>query len=311
MPVTYADYVNSGRIAAILNPLLHENLYDAVGLRRFMTFYPYTAGGSTTMNVTTVTRGYSMAAASSETSGGFTATDPTANQFQLTVALHGLLMRATDLFKVTGPGAALDVDYLLSLLLESLDLTLTDLMAGLFASVSGNVGQSGVDASADDLYDAVYYLRLNNNISQDRMAILHGQQVNNLQESIRNERGAIEYTQQTQNAVQATGRDGQTGYAFSHAGVDVYQCGSVPTATAGADRQGCVMAPGAFAYTLGGVALLGQEMVNPQDIIAGTNEMFIERSRDAGNSQTDFYAKAYPAVTEAEDLRAVKITTDA
>lgn len=312
MAITYADYIGKGRIAAVLSAGLHEMLYDGVVLAGMMDFRPYTGGGSSTMNLTTFTRGQAMAAASSETSGGFTATDPTASQKQLAVALYGLQMRPTDLFKITGQnGAPWDVDYILGVLTESLGLTLTDLLTALFASVTGGVGTSGSNASTDDIYDAIYFLRLGNNMNPRRMAILHGQQINDIQESIRAEGGATQFRTDTQQAVAATGMREGDGYVFSFAGVDFHQCGSVGTANGGADRQGVMMAPGAFAYTLGGVGVLGQEMVDPNDILIGTDQMFVERDRNAANSYTDLYAKAYPGVVEMETARAVKITTDA
>jgi hypothetical protein len=308
--LTYADYVNKGRIAAVLSAALHENLYDGSSLRAMMTFHPYSAGGSTTMNVTTTTRGYAMAAASSETSGGFSVLDPTASQFQLTIARYGLFMRPTDLFRITQPGSPFDVDYAVGMLSESLNLTLTDLLCGLFANVSGGVGTTTVNASTDDVYDAIYTLMLANAGASDIMAVLHGQQCNDVMQAIRGEGGAVQLRQDTQAAVVASGIRSGDGYRFSFAGVDFHQCDSVPTANGGADRQGAVFVPGAFGYTLGNVSQMDPN-IDPADIILGTSEMFIERSRDAQNAQSDLIANSYPGVVEQEDARAVKFTTDA
>ena len=311
MAYTYAAYVGSGRITAVLNEALHENLYDAVGLRSAMTFYPYNAGASTTMNITTGTRGYAMAAATSETDGSnITATDPTTGQFQLTIARYGLMMNPTDLFHITGKGSPLDLDYTISLLTESLDLTLTDLLVGLFSSVAGNVGTTGVNMSTDDLYDAIFYLTLNNNTASQLMGVLHGQQCNDLMSSIRGETGPMQFRTDAQRAVGLEGVRRGDGFRFSFAGVDIHQCNSVATANSGEDRQGSIFAPGAFAYTLGNVSDM-DPMVNPDDIVVGTSEMFVERNRDATHGDTEFIVNSYPGVAEAEDLRAVKVTTDA
>jgi hypothetical protein len=308
--LTYADYVNKGRIAAVLSEALHINLYDSSSLRGAMTFHPYTAGGSTTMNVTTSTRGYAMAPASSETSGGFTVVDPTASQFQLTIARYGLFMRPTDLFRITQTGSPFDIDYAVGMLSESLNLTLTDLLCTLFPNVSGNVGSTTVNADTDDVYDGIYTLMLANAGAADIMAVLHGQQINDIMGSIRAEGGAAQYRQDTQAAVAASGIRANDGYRFSFAGVDFHQCDSVPTANTGADRQGAMFVPGAFGYTLGNVSQMDPN-VDPADIILGTSEMFIERSRDAQNAQSDLIANSYPGVVEQEDARAVKFTTDA
>ena len=55
--VSYASLLSAGgRVARILSSLLHTNLYDPTGLRALMTFIPYSPMGSSTMNVTKVTR---------------------------------------------------------------------------------------------------------------------------------------------------------------------------------------------------------------------------------------------------------------
>ena len=156
MAITYAGYINQGRISAVLNELLHEDLYDDAALGGTMTYYPWMGTGAATMNVTKVQPGYSMAAAGSETVSNFSDTDPTASQFQLTASLHGLRMSSSGLFVNTGIGQALDMEYVYTLLMGSLDLTLTDLLVTLFAGVTGNVGTSGAPMTTDDLYDALY-----------------------------------------------------------------------------------------------------------------------------------------------------------
>ena len=164
--------------------------------------------------------------------------------------------------------------------------------------------------TTDDLYDALYYLRANNNLSRVYGAVLGPAQVNNLQESIRSEVGPQQYTPSAQTAVQMNGRSQQAAEAFNFMGVSVRLTPKVPQVNGNADFEGCIFAPGAFAFTLGDVSsILGAQMINPADIIAATSLMYIERDRDAVNSISSFLAKAYIGVAEAEDLRAVKVTT--
>lgn len=307
--ITYSSYTGAGRISAILTRLLHENLYDGVGLRGAMTFYPFPQSGSATMNITTVTRGNAMSAASNETSSGLTNAALTASQKQLTVARYGLIFQASDLFQLTGPNEALNVDYLYGVLTESLDLTLTDLLAALFPNVAGNVGTTTVNMSTSDLYDAIFYLTLNNNTATNLMGVLHAVQCNDLMQSIRSETGPAQYRMDAQSAVGLQGVRRGDGFRFSFAGVDIHQCNSVGTANGGDDRQGCIFAPGAFGYTLAPVALMDQ--VNPADLVVDAREVVVERNRDAVNGLTQFIANSYPGTVEMEDLRAVKVTTDA
>lgn len=302
--ISYATLLSAGgRVARILSSLLHTNLYDPTGLRALMTFVPYSPMGSSTMNVTKVTRGAVMAAATTELSSGFANTALSTGNYDLAVARYGLKMQPTDLMKITG--GALDVNYVVGVLTESLDLTLTDLLTALFSNIAGNVGTSGADLTVDDFFDAVYYLNLANNPGQ-LSVVLHNQQINDLIESIRGEGGPMQFRTDAQGLLQSPG----VGFRGQFAGVAVYQSDSCLLVNSSADRQGCMFSSGAFAYTLAPVAAL-DPMINPADILVATPEMFVERVRDGANGMTSLIANAYPGTAEAEDLRACRVTTDA
>ena len=301
--VSYATLVsNGGRLAKILSPLVHSTLYDETGLRGLMTQHGAENPGAATLNVTKVTRGLAMSAASTEISGGFSNAALTTGNFDLTVARYGLKLQTTDLFRMTENGG-LDVPYLLGILSESVDLTLTDLLCAAFANLANNVGVSGSDMTFDDFMDAKYFLNLQNNGAQ-LAAVLHAQQVNDLEESLVGLGGSVQFRQDVQRLFPVG-----PGFKGNLVGVDVYQSDSCALANTNADRRGAMFAAGCFAYRLGMVA--SDLMVNPQDIMVATPEMFIERARDAANAMSSFYVNSYPAVAEAEDLRGVRITTDA
>ena len=299
---------NGGRIAKILAAQLHVNLFDSQqGLRGLMEFRPL-MGPSGTLNVAKASMAYTAAAASSETSGGFSNTAFSTGNFDLTPARYGLQFQPSDLFAMTaGGGAPVTVDTLTSALLMAFDQTLAHLLTGLFSGVSGNVGTSGADLTADNFFDAIYTLNLANN-PRALAAVLHNVQVNDLVESMRGETGAIQYRSDIQGMLGNPG----AAYRATILGVDVYQSDKVRTANANADRQGCMFSNGAFAYTLGDVAeIIRQQMIAPADIVVQNPEMFIERIRDGANGLTSLLLNMYPGVAEAEDARAVKITTDA
>lgn len=300
--VSYATALSTGgRVASVLSPLLHTLLYDPTGLRAYADFKPFVAGGSDTMNVARYTRGAAMAAASSETSGGFSNADLVTTNYNLTPARYGMVRQATDLFKLTG--GALNIEVLLSILAESLDLTITDLLCALFPSLAGTAGTSGVNLSVDNWFDAIYYLNLKNNVGEGLVSVLHAQQVNDLTASVRGEAGAMQYRADAQGMLGPKG----VGFVGEFAGVKIVQSDSV--SSDGSDRRGAMFAPGCFVYTLGPVDVGVQ--VNPADIVVATPEMFVERNRDAANAMTSYVVNAYPAVAEQEDLRGIKIVTDA
>jgi hypothetical protein len=300
--ISYATVLSAGgRVARVLSPAIHQSLYDPVGLRSLMTYQPFSANGSATTNVTRVTRGAVAAATSTEVSGGFSQTVPTTTNYDIVVARYGLVMAPTDLFRMTADGGY-DVAYLLGMLMEALDLTLTDLLCALFANIAGSVGSSGVDMTVDDFFDAMYYLNLKNN-GTDVATVLHGQQVNDLIESVRGETGALQWSTEAQGLLRMPG----VGFKGQLLGIPVYQSDSVTGD--GSNRTGCMFAGGAFSYQLGDVSVLDPQ-INPEDVLFYTPEMFIERDRDAPNAITQYILNFYPGTAEAEDLRACRIVTD-
>lgn len=306
--VTYASLVsNGGRIAAVLAALLHENLYDSTSLRGLMEFREQ-VNGSTVGRVSTVTRGLNFAAASSETSGGASNTALTTGYYDLIVARYLAQMQPTDLMAISGDGGSgVNAALLISILLEGLDLTITNLLALAFPNLSTSVGATGVDLTVSNFFSAKYALNLTYN-GPGLACVLHPQQLNDLEASIRGEAGAMQYRQDAQMMLEAK----RTGYVGSFLGVDIFQSGRVTTANAGADRCGAMFSRGCYAYTLGDISrIMGQQLVNPADMVVATPEIFIERKRDADNAMTTYIANMYPAVVEAEDLRGVKIVTDA
>lgn len=301
---SYATFLsNGGRIAKELAFGFHENLMDPAALRFLMDFRPWMAGASDTMNVTKVTRGNVMAAASTEISGGFSNTLPTSGSFDITVARYGLVMQPSDLFHITSPGGGIDVAYIVDLLVRSLDLTLTDLLCGLFTNIAGRVGVSAQPMTVDDLFDGQFYLNLKNNPTGSA-AVLHAVQINNLRESTRGETGPFQFRSDAQGLLTAPG----VGFVGQLAGTALYQSDSCASVDTNVNRQGCIFTQGAFAYSLADVSQM-DPMINPADILVGTPEMFVERSRTAANALTAFYANSYPGVAEQEDLRACRITT--
>lgn len=304
---SYATLVsNGGRLSSILSDMWHENLYDPTDLRALMVYRPMVAGPSATMSTPSVSSFGAAAAASSEISGGASNTLLSTGKFDLTVARYLKKLQPTDLFAMTSQGSAINLELLFAQLTKTVGLTMTDLLCALFPSVASNVGTSGVNMSVQDWFSAAFALNLQSNGGRIA-AVLHGQQFNDFQDSLRGETGPLQWVDATAEMLMLRG----SGYKGSFMGVEVWQSDSVPTANAGADRQGCMFSQGAFGYTFGDVRPIVAQMINPADILVQTPELFIERSRDAANGMTSLLLNIYPGVVEQEDLRAVTITTDA
>ena len=304
--VTNATLVtNGGRLAEQLNAALHQTVYDSTDLRAVIDMIPWMAGsGSATMSVTKLPAPGPAAAASSETSGGFSNSTYTTGEYQLTAARYGRQLTMSDLAGLTAPAGGVDFPRLLQTLVQTEALTYTDLIAALFPSISASAGTTEVDLSVDNIFTAMATLELAN-VQGDYSCVLHGQQWADFRNSLRSESGAVQYRADTQGVLDI----GAYGAKGSWGGINFWVSDSVVTANAGEDRAGCLFGAGAFAYRGAPVAALAP-IVSPYELLRG-DTWFIEADRSHANGLTTAILNMYPAVAIAENARAVKIVTDA
>jgi hypothetical protein len=300
---------NGGRIGQVLSALVLEQLYDPSDLRSLMQFIPWSVQGSDTMRITLDAVPGAYSAASSETSGGGSNSAYTTGKVDLAVARYLRIYQATDLFAVTG--GPVTVANIAAKLSQGVGLTITDLLTALFPNVANSVGTSGVNLSVDNIYSAQFQLNSSNvprAPGSGWACVLHPVQINDLVTSLRSETGAMQWQAATAEMLSAKG----PGFQGMWNGIEFYQSDSVATANAGADRDGCLFGFGAFAYSLAPIrSIPGQQMIDPDDLVVDADIFMVERSRDAPNGMTSFIGNFYPATAEREDLRAVRIVTDA
>lgn len=297
---------NGGQVASVLSALIVDQLYDPTDLRALMTFVPYDIVGSDTIDVTKDANPAAFAAATSEIAGGQANTAYTTSRYQLAIARYVLQYQITDLLGLAG--GPVDLERVVAKINTGVGLTMTDLLAALFPSLSGSVGTSGVNLTVDNIFDADFSLNTNN-APGGRAAVLHPVQINDLITSLRGEPGAMQWQDATAEMLESKG----PGFKGRWNGIDFWQSDSVNTANAGADRAGALFAPGCWAYTLGPTSRLIQAMhLDPDDILLDAGGLvLIERSRDSTNGMTAAIGNFYPAAVEAEDARGIKIVTDA
>ena len=303
--VTYSSLETSGgRVGAVLSALVLEQLYDPTDLREILQFVPFDMSGSDTMDVTLDAVPGAFAAATSETVGGFSNSAYTTSKFQLTPARYGRQYQVTDLVGVTG--GAIDIDRVVSKLIDGVALTMTDLACALFPSFTDQVGSTGVDLDTDKIYDAQFALAINLASSAGGIScVLHPEQHNNFVSSLRAETGAMQYAPATAEALSLKG----PGFQGTWNGISFWTSDSVGTVNAGADYAGCMMMDNAIAYTLGDVKRL-QGYVPAQNILVDAGMLLVELSRDADNGMSTAIANLYPAVAIRENARGVEIISD-
>jgi hypothetical protein len=298
--VVTADLVsNGGLVSEILASLIHEQLYDPTDLRAVCRRVDWTAGGSTAMSITSVPGpgAFSSVAEGASSSNSTYTTD----EATLTVARYARQYEITDLVPVAG--SPVDLNLLVANLMGGVAVTITDLIAALFGSLSNSVGTSGVDMSVDDMYDAQF--QLNSSLVSGRYTFVgHPVQLNDFRSSLRGETGAIQFTPATAEMLASKG----SGYQGSWNGIDVWQSDSC--ASSGGNRQGAMFGENCFAYTEAPVALI-QGHIPASDILVNAGEILVELVRDAAGGETAALAHYYPAVAELEDSRGVLVATDA
>ena len=290
---------NGGLVAESLAALVHEQIYDPTDLRAVCTRVPWTAGGSTTMAVTSLPAPAAYATAA-ETVAIANSTYTT-SEYTLSCARYGRAYEVTDLVSVSG--SPVDLQVLAGNLANGMSITISALIAALFPSVSSSVGSSGVDLSVDDMYDAQFTLNSASALGP-YTAVLHPVQMNDFRASLRGETGAQQFNPATVEQLASKG----PGFQGSWNGINFWQSNQVTES--GGNKLGCMFADGAFAYSEAPVSLL-QGHIPADRVLMNAGELLIELTRDASVAETQAMAHYYPSVALCEQARAVEIITDA
>jgi hypothetical protein len=225
------------------------------------------------------------------------------DQITLTIARQAIQLQVSDELLVSSLGGAMNIERLAQSTVSAYLNRHNDLTVGLFSGVTASAGTSGADLTLDDVIDAMQTLMKANN-TDGLYCMLHGQQMADLQNSLRGEGGALSFAAPTAEMIAAKGK----GYAGSYLGVDFWVNNRVATANAGADRAGCMWSRGAFGYaeaTHPLSALRGS--VNPQVV----SPVVVEFERAGTSGLNTVIASAFLGVAMVEDARACKIVTDA
>jgi len=167
------------------------------------------------------------------------------------------------------------------------------------------VGTTTVDLTVTNIYQAMFQLQTARNRPPFH-CVLFPEQLNNFQNDLRGETGAVQFKDPTAEMLMAKG----PGYAGTWSNINFWTSDQVPTANAGADSNGCMFASGAFGYkeasAAGYVRASGTEVVPVPEF----SPAFIELQRIPASATTDAVYNYYDGVVELEDLRAVAIVTD-
>ena len=292
-------------VASVLEMEILTKLSNLVNLRgspALVDFSPMASRGSLVLAIPLAGWDSLVMTAPGEATGvSNTALD--SDQITLTIARQAIQLQISDELLVSSMGGAMNVERLAQAAASAYINRHNDLTVGLFGGVTASVGTSGADLTLDDVVDATQTLMRANN-TDSLYAMLHGQQMSDLQNSLRGEGGALSFSAPTAEMIAAKGK----GFAGSYLGVDFWINNRVATANAGADRAGCMWSRGAFGYAEATHPLSSlRGSVNPQVV----SPVLIEFERAGTSGLNTVIASAFLGVAMVEDARAVKIVTDA
>jgi hypothetical protein len=290
------------RLAAILHNEVSLLLADRASLRNHPAIVNYgniAGSGSETIRVPLLgIDGYDLMASTNEATAPSSATALTYLAPEITVARFALQRAISDLAQMTNGGGGPSLDILVQDFAGAFDMTVTSQICALFGSFSNSVGTSTVDLSVDDFFAAVFQLE-QSNVTGKPVAVLAPVQISDLQNSIRQEGGALQYIPATQAMLESKGQ----GFVGEFAGVDLFKSDKVATSTG---RQGGMFVRGAIGYAEGSMtapAMLGSQ-------VQANGPVVIDIDRSFGDT-TDLIGNAYFGVAELQDSMGVLIETDA
>lgn len=296
---TYAS-LSDLRVAAYMNKVLLQLLHEKGSLRRTMVEVPFEDGLGSAASKLGLYNPVDVFAAPGEDTAT-TVTNITDSSATLTVARYSLQRELTDLAQITGGP---DLDQLAADMALSAEYTLASLETAAFTNLATSAGTTQLNLTVDDMYTAQYALQLSL-VEGPFHSVLHPQQFNDFQASLRGEGGAVQFIPATADMLAIKGES----FKGLWSGVELFTHNSV--AASGGDRIGAMFGHGCYAFTEAPVAKLSPFMnksVSPMG--AKLIVEFVRGSVGATKGKTFCVSQYYPAVVEVEDLRGVKIVTD-
>ncbi len=245
-PYAFSSMDGNVRLAAVLSLEVSLLLADRASLRGHESIVDYgniAGSGSETIRVPLLgLDGYDAMASTGEAAAP-SATALTYESPSITVARYALQRGITDLAAMTNSGAGPSIEMLAADFAGAYDKAVTTAICALFSSFTQTAGSATVDLSVDDYFDAIFQLE-QANVNGRPMAVLAPVQVADLQNSIRQEGGALQFIPATQAMLEAKGQ----GFVGEFAGTDIFKSDQVATSTG---RQGALYVRGGIGYAEG------------------------------------------------------------
>lgn len=319
---THSSLVTAGtRIAATLSSAISgtmdRQLFDPINLGDFAVMRDYVQGGTATKG-RRLPAPVAFADATSETSGGQGNTSYTPVSFTVTPVRKYAKFTPTDMAAITDPVTVDPQDPrfpeliadICRLLVGGVILTLTDVIAALFTSVTTTKGTTVQPLTVDDIYDSWFALNLAKvpiSAAQPAFAVLAPIQMNHLVSDLRGETGPMAFQDATAQMLQAHG----PGIVGRWLNLIFAQSDSCPLSDTSTNANGCIFARDMFAYSFMPVraAVAGIPFGN---LITASEFFYLALGRDEDNAMSTYYGNVYlGAAIAGENARGVRVRSSA
>lgn len=221
---------------------------------------------------------------------------------QVTIARQALQYQYSGLAQLTDSLGVIDPVRLAASMVGSAMMRFQSMITALHSGFSQSAGTSGVDMSVDDFFDAQIALDLVS-ASGERIVDLHPRQWGDLQQSLRAELGAIGYAPATAAMLAAWG----PGFKGTFLNTSIFASAKVPTANAGADRDGLLWTRGAILWADATQAARAGAF----GTIIPAGKIQVEFESDAAYNLTKVVGNYFCGVAEGQDTMGCRIVTDA
>jgi len=298
-------------LPAALNMLLFEGLVDRTDLSGTISYYGSVNGtNSTTSNVAKATFDDAMAAANTDEVTPIGLTDVDNDKAPINVARQALARAASDLFEMVGEGgprpniAKFGAD-----MVNAAILRITDMICGLFASLSTIVGDSGEATTVDDLFDALYEL-IRQRAGGQKTFVGSPQQIIDFTSSLRSE-GLKLIPPDAGSMLASLGNHDNFGFHGTFSQCQIWSSDSVTTT--GPDSDGAVYTKNCFGY-MDGVPTSALARAAQGSSMAQTpngSTIFVEFDRDALGGITKVVGNLYFGASEIDDPQGVRLRSAA
>jgi len=298
-------------IAAAMNRAIHETIVDRTDLALLCTYRGSINGtGSVASKVGKVSWDDAMAASNADEVTTVAVTDIGTSTATITVARQALVRTVTDLYEIAAiPGGA-GIAAMAADMVRAAQLRFTDMVCALFTSLTSSVGTSGVNATVDDLYDALYTL-IQARAPGQRYAVLAPIQLTDVMDSIRGE-GLSITPPDAASSLTALGNNAGYGMHGTFAGAQLWSADSC--VTNGADKEGAVFTPGCYGYMDGVPSHISARSTSRESFAQMTpagSPVYVTFSADEPKGHTIVVGHYFVGVSEIEDARGVKFVTSA